>query len=56
MRKMDWDDSVENHKRRRALSPFSMLDADARLFFDRMVTVRRNDAFVFIHKQRAKHR
>jgi len=50
------EESVENFKRRRALSPFSILDASSRLFFERIVNVKKTPEFVFITKARSKER
>ena len=48
--------SVENGKRRRALAPFSALDTDSRLFFERIVSVKKIRDFVFITKANARGR
>ena len=47
-------DSVENFKRRRALPPFSSLDTDSLLFFERIVNVKKVRELIFITKARAK--
>jgi hypothetical protein len=49
-------DSVENFKRRRALPPFSTLDAGARLFFERILAVKKDRELVFFTKASAKSR
>lgn len=49
-------DSVENDKRRRALAPFSALDRGSRLFFERMMSVKKIREFVFITKANSRGR
>ncbi len=49
-------DSVENDKRRNALPPFSGLDGDSRVFFDRLLSVKKIREFVFITKAKARTR
>ncbi|MBI3252327.1 MAG: hypothetical protein HYZ52_03260 [Candidatus Omnitrophica bacterium] len=49
------EDSVENFKRRRALSPLSWLEAHSR-FFDRLVQRQKTREVIFISKNDAKHR
>jgi len=56
MRKIGFHSSVENDKRRQALPPFSSLDSSSRLFFERILSVRKNAEFVFIKKTKAKDR
>jgi len=53
----DYQDSVENSKRRRALPPVAQsLDASSRLFFERMLSVRKIHDFLFIAKADLKTR
>ena len=53
----DYEDSVENGKRRRALPPVSRsLDAESRLFFERVLSVRKIQEFLFIAKADLKTR
>ena len=49
-------DSVENFKRRRALPPFSTLDTSSRLFFERILAVKKDRELVFFTKASAKSR
>ncbi|HTL70988.1 MAG TPA: hypothetical protein VL404_06830 [Candidatus Eisenbacteria bacterium] len=50
-------ESIENHKRRRALPPFSgALDPGSRLFFDRILSVRKIREFIFITNAKARTR
>ncbi|GEM_PF-1258162 len=48
--------SIENFKRRRTLQPLNYLDAGSRLFFERVLTVKKAREFVFVSKARAKNR
>ncbi len=48
--------SIESFKRRRTLQPFSYLDAGSRLFFERVLTVKKAREFVFVSRARAKNR
>ena len=49
-------ESIENAKRRRALQPFSgPLDLKSRLFFDRILSVRKAREIIFIGKASAKN-
>lgn len=48
--------SIENFKRRRMLHPFTHLDTGSRLFFERVLSVKKAREFVFISKARAKNR
>ena len=54
MRKMGSDSSIENDKRRQALPPFLALGSDSRLFFERIVSVRKNTEFAFFRKNKPK--
>ena len=47
--------NVENHKRRRALPPLPSLGSDAK-FFDRLLSSRKMQEFVFITKAVARNR
>lgn len=49
-------ESVENFKRRRALTPSSGLDVDSKLFFERILNVKKVREFVFITKAKARNR
>ena len=49
-------DSIENFKRRRALPTFSSLDMNSRLFFERVLSVRKIREMVFIPKALARSR
>ena len=49
-------DSIENFKRRRALPTFSSLDMSSRLFFERVLSVRKIREMVFIPKAQARSR
>ncbi len=51
----DFDGNVENFKRRRALPPIPKTSGASK-FFDRILSVRRSDEFVFITKSVAKNR
>jgi hypothetical protein len=51
-----FDMNVENMKRRGALLPMYSLDMNSRVFFDRVLTVRKVREFVFITKANAKGR
>ncbi|GEM_PF-6275581 len=46
--------SVENDKRRRVLAPLTGLDPSSRLFFDRILSVRKIREFIFISKTRVR--
>lgn len=48
--------SIENFKRRRALPSFDTLDAGSRLFFERILNVKKVRDFVFITRAKAKNR
>ena len=48
--------SIENFKRRRMLHPVTPLDARSRLFFERVLSVKKTREFVFVSKARAKNR
>ena len=53
----DYEDSVENGKRRRALPPVSRaLDSGSRLFFESVLSVRSIQEFLFITKADLKTR
>ena len=57
MRRLDrFNESLENFKRRRALSGFGSVDSGSRLFFERIVDTKKNRDFVFITKARSKNR
>lgn len=47
---------VENCKRRRALLQMGPLDIDSRLFFERVMMVRKAKEFIFISNAKAKTR
>jgi hypothetical protein len=47
-------DSIENFKRRRALPTFSSLDMSSRLFFERVLSVRKIREMIFIPKAQAR--
>ena len=47
--------NVENHKRRRALPPLPSLGGDAK-FFDRLLSSRKVQEFIFITKAVARNR
>ncbi len=47
---------VENCKRRRALLQMGPMDVDARLFFERIMMVRKAKDFIFISNAKAKTR
>ncbi len=49
-------DSVENFKRRRSLPPLSTLDGGSKLFFERILTVKKIRELIFITKASAKSR
>ena len=49
-------EAVENFKRRRTLRPFNSLDVASRLFFQRILTVKRAREIVFITRAGAKSR
>lgn len=51
-----FDTNVENLKRRGALLPMYSLDMNSRVFFDRVLTVRKVREFVFITKSKPKGR
>lgn len=51
-----FDMNVENMKRRGALLPMYSLDMNSRVFFDRVLTVRKVREFVFITKTTSKGR
>ena len=51
-----FDTNVENMKRRGALLPMYSLDMNSRVFFDRVLTVRKVREFVFITKSNTKGR
>ena len=51
-----FDTNVENLKRRGALLPMYSLDMNSRVFFDRVLTVRKVREFVFITKSKTKDR
>lgn len=51
-----FDSNVENMKRRGALLPMYSLDMSSRLFFDRILSVKRVREMIFITKATAKHR
>lgn len=51
-----YDSNVENSKRRRALSPFGAFDVDSRLFFERILMVRKAKELIFVSAARAKNR
>ncbi len=51
-----FDMNVENLKRRGALLPMYSLDMNSRVFFDRVLTVRKVREFVFITKSTSKGR
>lgn len=42
--------NVENDKRRRMLAPLTGLDPSSRLFFDRILSVRKIREFIFISR------
>lgn len=48
--------NVENTKRRQALQPFGGIDVDSRLFFERVLNVKKIRDFVFISKSVEKGR
>ena len=47
-----FDANIENFKRRRALPPVSPLDIGSRLFFERILNVKKIREFIFITKGR----
>lgn len=51
-----FDTNVENLKRRGALLPMYSLDMNSRVFFDRVLTVRKVREFVFITKSNSRGR
>ncbi len=51
-----FDSNVENFKRRHALRHFASLDTSSKLFFERIVSVKKIRDFIFITKASAKGR
>lgn len=51
-----FDTSVENDKRRQALTPFLPFDAGSRSFFDRVLSVRKFREPVFVTDAKDKSR
>ena len=51
-----FDSNVETFKRRRALPPFSLMDSDSRMFFERIMNVKKMREIVFVSKSKSKGR
>ncbi len=51
-----FDCNVENFKRRRALTPFWRFDMESRLFFERILDVRKAKEMVFVTNGKARGR
>ncbi len=57
MRKISrFDGNVENFKRRRALTPLPGMDLDSRLFFERVINIKKIQELIFITKSNPKSR
>ena len=57
MRRLDrFNVNLENFKKRRALPGSGFVDANSRLFFERIVDTKKNREFVFITKAKSKDR
>lgn len=48
--------SVENFKRSRAAAPFCLVDANSKLFFEKILSVKKHDEIVFITSSKSRER